>query len=92
MAKPWLQRRSVLRQEPGRANPRPTNSNPNVNLVGLDGSRLRSATHSQAKTGARMIRIKGWTNWNQLAGNSKPNTLRLVLRSAKRFSEDPACS
>src|SRR5947209_7355344 len=70
----------------------PTKSSPIENFAGLDGSRLPSLIHNHAKKGAKINTNSGWTHWNQLAGNSYPNTCRLVFRSAKRFSDDPACS
>src|ERR1700733_8331677 len=74
------------------ANAIPPNSNAPTNFAGLDGSRLPSAIHSHANSGARIITKSAGTNWNQLAGKSNPNTTRLVLRSANRLSDEPACS
>src|SRR5580658_1779803 len=70
----------------------PPNIKARVNFAGLDGSRLANAIHSQANSGARIITKSAGTNWNQLAGKSNPNTTRLVLRSANRLSDEPACS
>src|SRR5262249_4496824 len=65
-----------------------------ANLAGAGGSAFfrARASHIQAKTGASTTTKIGCTNWNQLAGNSHPNRWRSVLRSPKRFSEEPACS
>src|SRR5262245_13456946 len=72
----------------------PANSNPRENFAGAGGSAcLRPRdSHNKANTGARATTKIGCTNWNQLAGNSQPKMMRLVFRSANRFSEDPACS
>ncbi len=50
------------------------------------------ASQIQAKTGASTITKTGCTDWNQLAGKAKPKMVQLVPRSAKRLSEEPACS
>src|SRR3974390_129247 len=63
-----------------------------ANLAGLEGSCRRRAIHSHANTGASEMTNRGCTNWNQLAGYSKPRMLRLVARSANRFRDDPAWS
>ena len=75
------------------AKPRPTKTRPRENLAGLEGWRLPIRTHSQAKMGAMTITKKAGTCWNQPAGNSPMTaTSRFVSRSAKRISEEPACS
>src|SRR5690242_18061266 len=74
------------------ANPSPTHRSPKVNFVGLDGWRFPSASHNQANTGAIAITRIGCTDWNQAAGNTKLPICRLMLRSANRLSDDPACS
>ena len=63
-------------------------------MVGEDGSLPAAAilTHTHARIGAKMIRKNEFIDWNQLLGNAKPRNVLSVLRSAKRFSVDPACS
>ena len=65
-----------------------------TNLPGLDGScpRVASFTHSHANTGASRKMKNEFTLWNQLLGKGTPSTWLSVLRSANRFSVDPACS
>src|ERR1700722_5663660 len=58
------------------ANAIPPNTKAQTNLAGLDGSRLPSAIHSQAKIGARIITNNDGTNWNQLAGKLNPRSTR----------------
>src|ERR1035437_9613491 len=74
------------------ANPRPAKNRPAANFAGLEGSRPRSDTHNHANTGANAMMNSGCTDWNQLAGNRKPRTSRLVFRSANKLREDPAGS
>src|SRR6266542_4190657 len=70
----------------------PPERRPRENFAGLDGSRLRKASHSQPKTGASVITKIGCTDWNQLAGKLYPKMWQSVPRSANRLSEEPACS
>src|SRR5271170_1791368 len=74
------------------ANAIPPNAKAQTNFAGLDGSRLPSAIHSQANIGARIITKIDGTDWNQLGGKSNPRITWRVLRSAKRFSDEPPCS
>jgi len=48
---------------------------PNDNFNGVEGLRFLfdSQTHPQAKTGAKMITVKGGTDCSQLVGIVKPN-------------------
>ena len=59
------------------AKPRPTNTRPQANLVGADGSVPCAASliHTHAITGANRIRKNEFIDWNQLLGKSNPNTL-----------------
>ena len=52
----------------------------------------RGVTHSQANTGAKMMMNSALSDWNQLLGKSQPNATLRVMRSANRFSVEPACS
>src|SRR3954453_7628332 len=72
--------------------PSPTSSRPHANLAGLDGSRDPRRTHSHANTGARETRNIELTAWYHGAGNSRPKIRLSVLRFAKRFIVEPACS
>ena len=63
-----------------------------ANLAGLDGCFGPIVTHSHAKTGAKTMMNSAFSDWNQLLGKPKPKSSFRVLRSAKRFSVDPACS
>src|SRR6202035_556605 len=72
--------------------PKPTKKRPEANLAGLDGSRLPSLIHSQAKTGASVQMKNELTDCSQLDGNLKPKMELRVKRSAKRLSVEPACS
>src|SRR5947208_8234588 len=63
-----------------------------VNFAGLDGSYLPRCSQSHAKIGAKMMTQSGSTDWNQLDGNVKPNSVSCVARSAKRLRVVPACS
>src|SRR4029077_19244185 len=74
------------------ANPAATNTSPITNFRGLDGSRLPSDTQSQANNGDSSTMQIGLADWNQLAGKERPNKRLSVLRSAKRFRVEPACS
>src|SRR5215213_4618959 len=76
------------------ANPAPAKIRAIANFAGLDGSCPRAPSHSQsqAKTGARIQRKSEFSDWNQLLGNGRPRSTLLVLRSANRFSVEPACS
>src|SRR5947209_5261766 len=74
------------------ANPKPANSRPRANLAGLDGFRFPNFIQSQAKTGASAMMNNGCKDCIQLAGNENPKMLLSVLRSANRFSVEPACS
>ena len=86
---------SFSRRAPEWRKPSRPNSRPRANLAGLEGSSPRrfSASHSQANTGASATTKIGCTNWNQPAGNSQPeHACGWCLRSANRFSDEPACS
>src|SRR5262245_40933379 len=72
--------------------PRPAPKRPIANFVGTEGCRRSSATHSHAKTGAKAMMNIAFSDWNQLLGYRNPNTSFRVLRSANRFSVEPACS
>src|SRR4029453_16445900 len=72
--------------------PRPTHTRPNPNFDELAGWFLPHFSHNHANRGARMkIRI-ALTDCHQLLGKSYPKIVLVVLRSANRFSVDPACS
>ena len=75
--------------------PAPTPISAIENLIGIDGSRPRLArlVHSMLITGAKrtmQIGLKFWVCGAEML--NRPNTLRSVLRSANRVSDEPACS
>src|SRR5678815_218530 len=72
--------------------PRPTPMSPIENFTGADGCFGPSFSHSHANIGAKMMMNNAFTDWNQLLGKSNPRNELRVLRSAKRFSVEPACS
>src|SRR5678815_2321990 len=72
--------------------PRPTPMSPIENFTGADGCSGPSFSHSHANIGAKMMMNNAFTDWNQLLGKSNPSIELRVLRSAKRFSVEPACS
>src|SRR5687768_17907484 len=76
-------------------NPTPARNSPSANLAGLDRSppgRFDSLIQVTAATGANSTTKKAFTDWNQVAGTSKPPTCRSVKSRAKRFSDVGACS
>src|SRR6188474_395116 len=75
-----------------RRKPRPTPTSPIENFTGADGCFAPSLSHSHANIGAKMMMNSAFTDWNQLLGKSNPRNVLRVLRSAKRFSVEPACS
>ncbi len=72
-------------------NEAPIISRPKENFAVVLGflPRRESATQIQAKTGARAMMYSGLSDWNQLDGKSKPNSVDEVLSCAKMFSVEP---
>src|SRR3954463_14729371 len=75
--------------------PAPTPIKAMANLIGIEGSRLRLASQVQS------IDMIGANRTMQIGLKfcvcgadrlNRPNTLRSVLRSANRVSDEPACS
>src|SRR5262249_13904704 len=67
-------------------------TSPNPILAGVEGWRFPRRIQIAPKTGARMIRKIELTDCRKEAGIFHPRMFRLVRRSAKRFSDEPACS
>src|SRR5712692_11301609 len=88
----WPVRCAMAAEAATSRKPAPTQNRPQANFAGLDGSRSRSRTHSQAKTGASAMMKMEFTAWYQLEGKAWPTIRLSVSRSAKRFRLDPACS
>ena len=63
-------------------------------MAGLENSRPRFAivTQSAAKTGARVMTKKEFTDCSQRIGISQPKRLRSVKSAANRLSDVGACS
>ena len=63
-------------------------------FTGLDGSKWRfaSVSHSIAMTGAMRTTTMGLMDWNHGVGISHVPIWRSHCCSAKRVSDDPACS
>src|SRR4029453_4978633 len=73
-------------------NPIARNARPNPIFAGVDGCFRPRRTQSAPKTGAsRMMKIE-LTDCRNDAGISQPKITRWVIRSAKRFIDEPACS
>ena len=54
--------------------------------------RRAAHTHNQANSGARVMMNREFSDWNQELGKVQPSIDVRVLRSANRFSVEPACS
>src|SRR5678815_2314574 len=74
------------------ANPAARKNRPRANLLGVDGSRLPSLSHSHANAGASRMIQSELTDWNHASGKVIPRNECLVLSLANSVSVEPACS